>query len=270
MVFTREIVVNILVFVKQVPDTETRIQIQNGAVDTTSVKWVPNPYDEFAIEEALRLRERLGAGKVTILSLGPDRVKEAIKYGLSLGADEGVHVKGDGVALDDPLSVAMVLAAAATKAGFDLILAGKQAVDMDHAQTGVMLAELLGIPHVSVVVGLEIDAAGKAGVAKREVEGGTETVSLELPAMITAQKGLNEPRYASLKGIMAVKKKTIPEWTLADLGVDPASVAPAGARVRTLEVLPPPPRPAGKLLEGDPGDIAKELVRLLREEAKVI
>lgn len=261
---------NILVFVKQVPDTETRIQIQNGAVDTASVKWVPNPYDEFAIEEALRIKEKIGAGKVTILSLGPDRVKEAIKYGLSLGADEGVHVKGDGVALDDPLSVATVLAAAARKAGFDLILAGKHAVDQDHAQTGVMIAEFLDIPHVSVVVHLEIDATAKSGAAEREIEGGSESVAFELPAMITAQKGLNEPRYASLKGIMAVKKKVVPEWTLAELGVDPASVAPAAAGLRTLEVAPPPPRPAGKVLEGEPADVAKELVRLLREEAKVI
>ena len=261
---------NILVFVKQVQDTETRIQIQNGAVDTTSVKWVANPYDEFAVEEALRIKERLGAGKVTVLSLGPDRVKEAIKYGLSLGADEGVHVKSDGVALDDPLSVATVLAAAARKAGFDLILAGKQAVDHDTGATGVMLAELLDLPHVSVVVGLELDAAAKTGKAKREVEGGIENVSFELPAVVTAQKGLNEPRYASLKGIMAVKKKVVPEWTLADLGVDPASVAPAGASVRTLEATLPPPRPAGKMLEGEPADTARELVRLLREEAKVI
>ncbi|HEU4725260.1 MAG TPA: electron transfer flavoprotein subunit beta/FixA family protein [Candidatus Eisenbacteria bacterium] len=261
---------NILVFVKQVPDTETRIQIQNGAVDTASVKWVANPYDEFAVEEALRIKERLGAGKVTVISLGPDRVKEAIKYALSLGADEGVHVKGDGVALDDPLSVATVLAAAAKKATFDLILAGKQAVDQDSGTTGVMLAELLDLPHVSVVVGLELDAAAKSGKAKREVEGGTEDVTFDLPAVVTAQKGLNEPRYASLKGIMAVKKKVVPEWTLADLGVDAASVAPAGAATRTLETTPPPPRPAGKMLEGEPADTVKELVRLLREEAKVI
>jgi len=262
--------VNVLVFVKQVPDTETRIQIQNGAVDTTSVKWVANPYDEFAIEEALRIREKLGAGKVTVLSLGPDRVKEAIKYALSLGADEGVHVKGDGVALDDPLSVATVLAAAAKKAGFDLILTGKQAVDRDSGATGVMLAEMLEIPHVSVVVGLTIDAAAKTGTARREVEGGEEQVAFDLPALVTAQKGLNEPRYASLKGIMAVKKKVIPEWTTADLGVDPASVAPEGAAVRTLEATLPPARSAGKVLEGEPADTARELVRLLREEAKVI
>ena len=261
---------NILVFVKQVPDTETRIQIQNGAVDTASVKWVANPYDEFAIEEALRIRERLGAGKVTVVSLGPDRVKDAIKYALSLGADEGVHVKGDGIALDDPLSVATVLAAAAKKVGFDLILAGKHAVDQDSGVTGVMLAELLDIPHVSVVVGLDIDAAAKRGTAKREIEGGVEIVSFELPAVVTAQKGLNEPRYASLKGIMAVKKKVVPEWTLADLGVDGASVAPAGAAIRTLEATLPPARAAGKILEGEPADTAKELVRLLREEAKVI
>jgi len=262
--------VNILVFVKQVPDTETRIQIQNGAVDTASVKWIANPYDEFAIEEALQIREKLGAGKVTVVSLGPDRVKEAIKYALSLGADEGVYVKGDGVALDDPLSVATVLAAAARKSGFDLILTGKQGVDQDFGATGVMLAEFLDVPHVSVVVGLEIDAAAKTGKAKREVEGGMEHVSFELPAVVTAQKGLNNPRYASLKGIMAVKKKVIPEWTIADLGVDAASVAPAGASVRTLEATLPPARAAGKVLEGEPADTARELVRLLREEAKVI
>ncbi|MGH7680886.1 MAG: electron transfer flavoprotein subunit beta/FixA family protein, partial [Candidatus Eiseniibacteriota bacterium] len=233
---------NVLVFVKQVPDTETRIQIKDGAVDTSSVKWIVNPYDEFAIEEALRIRERLGAGKVTVLSLGPERVKEAIKYGLSLGADEGVWIKGDGIALDDPMSVATVLAAAATKAGYDLILTGKQGVDHDWSQAGIALAERLDVPHVSVVVSLEVDAAGKKGKAKREVEGGLEVVEFELPAVITAQKGLNEPRYASLKGIMAVKKKIITEWTLADLGVDPAAVGPAAASIRWIDASLPPPR----------------------------
>jgi electron transfer flavoprotein beta subunit len=261
---------NVLVFVKQVPDTETRIQIKDGQVDLSSVKWVANPYDEFAIEEALRIKERLGAGKVTVVSLGPDRVKEAIKYALSLGADEGVHVKGDGVALDDPSCVATVLAAAARKIGFDLILTGKQGVDHDWSQAGVMLAERLDLPHVSVVVHLELDAAAKTGRAKREVEGGDEVVEFSLPAVITAQKGLNEPRYASLKGIMAVKKKTIPEWTLADLGVDAGSVGPEAAGVRFLEFSLPPARAAGKVLEGDPADTARELVRLLRQEAKVI
>ena len=261
---------NVLVFVKQVPDTETRVQIKDGAVDTSSVKWVVNPYDEFAIEEALRIRERLGAGRVTVLSLGPERVKEAIKYGLSLGADEGVWLKGDGVALDDPLSVATVLAAAAKKAGYDLILTGKQGVDHDWSQGGVVLAELLDLPHVSVVVSLELDPAAKKGKAKREVEGGLEVVEFELPAVITAQKGLNEPRYASLKGIMAVKKKVIPEWTLADLGVDPARVGADSASIRLIDASLPPPRAAGRILEGDPKDTAKELVRLLHVEAKVL
>jgi electron transfer flavoprotein beta subunit len=261
---------NLLVFVKQVPDTETRIQVKDGQVDVSSVKWVANPYDEFAIEEALRIRERVGGGKVTVVSLGPDRVKEAIKYGLSLGADEGVHLKGDGVALEDPSCVSIALAAAAKRIGFDLILTGKQGVDHDWSQAGVMLAERLDVPHVSVVVELSVDPGAKKGQAKREVEGGVETVEFELPAVITAQKGLNEPRYASLKGIMAVKKKVIPEWTLADLGVDPATVGPAAAGVRFLEFTLPPARSGGKILEGDPAETAHELVRLLREEAKVI
>jgi len=243
--------VNVLVFVKQVPDTETRIQIRDGQVDTSSVKWIANPYDEFAIEEALRIRERLGAGKVTVASLGPDRVKDAIKYGLSLGADEGIWIRGDGVALQDPLAVATVLAAAAGKIGFDLILTGKQGVDTDWSQTGILVAELLDLPHVSVVVGLEL-------------------VDFELPAVIAAQKGLNEPRYASLKGIMAVKKKVIPEWSLADLGVDAGAVSPEAASIRILDASLPPPRGAGKILEGDPKETAHELVRILHEEAKLI
>ena len=261
---------NILVFVKQVPDTETRILLRDNAVDTASVKWIANPYDEFAIEEALRIRERLGQGKVTVVSLGPDRVKEAIKYALSLGADEGVHVKGDPVALWDPLAVATVLAAAARKLGFDLILTGKQGVDYDWSQAGIILAELLDLPHVSVVVSLEVDPGAKRGKAKREVEGGAELVEFELPAVITAQKGLNEPRYASLKGIMAVKKKVIPEWTLSDLGVDPAAVGESAASVRFVEFSLPPPRQAGRILEGEPKDTARELVRILHEEAKVL
>jgi len=261
---------NLLVFVKQVPDTETRIQIQNGQVDTSSVKWIVNPYDEFAIEEALRIRERLGAGKVTVASLGPERVKEAIKYGLSLGADEGVWLQGDGVALGDPSSVSVVLAAAAKKIGFDLILTGKQGIDHDWSQAGVMLAERLDVPHVSVVVELKVDPGARKGTAKREVEGGAERVEFELPAVITAQKGLNEPRYASLKGIMAVKKKVIPEWGLGDLGVDAGAVGDSAARVRFMEFELPPARSAGRVLEGDPADTARELVRLLREEAKVI
>lgn len=261
---------NILVFVKQVPDTETRIQLKDGVVDTSGVKWIANPYDEFAIEEALRIKERLGQGKVTVMSLGPDRVKDAVKYALSLGADEGVHLKGDGVALSDPLTVATVLASAAKKSGFDLILTGKQGVDHDWSQTGVILAEMLDIPHVSVVVKLEVEPASKQGKAKREVEGGTETVEFTLPAVITAQKGLNEPRYASLKGIMAVKKKVIPEWTLSDLGVDPGAVSEGAASIRFVGFSLPPPRQAGKILEGEPKDTAHELVRILREEAKVI
>jgi electron transfer flavoprotein beta subunit len=262
--------VNILVFVKQVPDTETRIQLKDGVVDTSAVKWVANPYDEFAIEEALRIKERLGTGKVTVVSLGPDRVKDAIKYSLSLGADEGIHVKGDGVALWDPLAVATVLAAAAKKAGFDLILTGKQGVDHDWSQAGIILAELLDLPHVSVVVHLTVDPGAKKGQAKREIEGGDELVDFELPAVITAQKGLNEPRYASLKGIMAVKKKVIPEWTLADLGVDPATVGESAASVRFVEFSLPPARQAGRILEGEPKDTARELVRILHKEAKVL
>ena len=260
---------NILVFVKQVPDTETRIQLQDGVVDTSAVKWVANPYDEFAIEEALRIKERLGQGKVTVVSLGPDRVKEAIKYALSLGADEGIHVKGDGVALWDPLAVATVLAGAAKKAGFDLILTGKQGVDHDWSQAGIILAELLDLPHVSVVVSLEVHPESKSGKAKREVEGGAEVVEFTLPAVITAQKGLNEPRYASLKGIMAAKKIAIDSKSISDLGLSDSDIVNQRVTIVSLEL--PPEKSGGRKIDGaDPAAAAKEIVRYMKEEAKAL
>ncbi|TMQ55076.1 MAG: electron transfer flavoprotein subunit beta, partial [Candidatus Eisenbacteria bacterium] len=145
-----------------------------------------------------------------------------------------------------------------------------QGVDHDWSQAGINLAELLDLPHVPAVVSLEANTESKRGKAKREVEGGAEVVEFSLPAVITAQKGLNEPRYASLKGIMAVKKKVIPEWTLADLGVDPAAVSESAASVRFVEFSLPPPREKGRILEGEPVETARELVRILREEAKVL
>jgi len=258
---------DILVFIKQVPDTATRIQdrVKAGQVDLDGVTWIANPYDEFAVEEALRLRERLG-GTVTLVALGPERVVQALKDMLALGADEAVHVWDPAFAGLDARGTALVLAAAARKLPYQMIWTGWKGVDDDQGLVPMYLAHELGLPHVSFVIGQ--DTQGDQVTSRREVEGGKEILQVTLPAVFTAQKGLNEIRYAGLKGIMAVKRKVIPTWDAAALGLDPASLPAPGLEVLALER--PPDRPPGRLLTGTPQEAAQELVRLLHEEAKVI
>ena len=261
---------NIIVLLKQVPDTETKIQVKPGetAISTDGVTYVINPYDEFAIEEALKIKEAKGEGEVTLLSLGWDKAAEALRTGLAMGADKAVHLN-DAAFLDgDAQSTAVALAKAIQKMDCDLVLAGKQALDNDNHQVGVKVAEILGIPHIAVITKLEIED-GKA-VAHREIEGGSEVVEVPLPAVLTCQKGLNEPRYASLKGIMKAKKKPLETKAPADIDASPDEVGKAGAKTTVLTMEPPPEREAGRVIEGEPEDAAREVVRLLREEAKVI
>jgi electron transfer flavoprotein beta subunit len=258
----------IIVCVKQVPDTETRVKIapSGNAVSEADVSsWIVSPYDEFAIEEALRIREAKG-GEVVLVTAGPDRAQAALRTGLAMGADSAVHVKDPALDAACPLGTARALAAAVEGlAPFDLVLCGQQGVGGDHSQVPGMLAEMLDLPQVTVAVKLEI-GEGQATV-EREIEGGRETWQTPLPALVSAQKGLNEPRYASLKGIMAAKKKPIEVKDLAALGLDAAAVAPK-LTVTSMEL--PPARPAVRMIEGDPETQAKELIRLLHEEAKVI
>ncbi len=260
---------NIVVLMKRVPDTETRIQVRNGQVVTEGISWVISPYDEYAVEEALQLIEKHG-GRVTLVTLGPDDAKETIRKGLALGADEAIHLNDPAFLNGDASTTAKVLAAACKKLQYDLILAGKQAVDEDNAQVPVRVAELLGLPDVNSVIQLELGADLKSARCTREVDGERDVVATSLPAVITAQQGLNEPRYPSLKGIMGAKKKPITDWKAVDLGIDPATVGAKGAKVEIIHVEPPAARPPGKIIPGDPAVASKELVRLLREEAKVI
>jgi len=257
---------NIVVLIKRVPDTETRIQLKDGKVVTDGISWIISPYDEYGVEEALRIVEKHG-GKVTLVCLGPEEAKETIRKGLALGADEAIHINDPALLNGDASTTAKVLAATLKTLQYDLILAGKQAVDEDNAQVAVRVAELLGLPHVNSVIKLELSDDKKSAKCLREVDGDRDLAETSLPAIITAQQGLNEPRYPSLKGIMGAKKKPIKDVKATDLGLDPASLAP---KVETVKLDPPPARPPGKIIPGDPATAAKELVRLLHEEAKVI
>jgi len=257
----------IAVLVKQVPDSETRITLKEPVpkLDDAGFTRVLNPYDAFAVEEAVRIKEKNPGTEVTAVTLGAERVKETLKKDcLAVGCDKAVLVSDPACADLDEAGVAAVLAAVLRQESYDLILCGKQAIDDDAAQVGVRVAEILGLPHVAVVTKLELGAGELT--AHREIEGGVEVVQASLPALITCQKGLNEPRLPSLPNIMKAGAKPMKVVTCADLGVTP----PARA-YEIKRYAPPPAREACKVIPGDdPAAAAAELARLLREEAKVI
>jgi electron transfer flavoprotein beta subunit len=257
--------VNIAVLMKPVPSTDTRVKVAADGrhLDPSGVSLVINPYDEFALEEALRLKEK-GGGDVVLLTVGPSTLQPTIRNGLAMGADRAVLLTTEAGVEPDGLQVARALAAEVKAGDFGLVLCGKQAVDDDEAQVGPMVAEILGWPCVTVVTKLTIEgdgaaAAGAKATIQREIEGGLEDATLALPAVIACQKGLNDPRYPSLKGIMAAKKKAIDE--------KPAALGEPALEVLSLAL--PPERPAGRIV-GEGTAAVPELVRLLREEAKVI
>jgi electron transfer flavoprotein beta subunit len=247
----------IAVCIKRVPDTESRIKVgaDGVSIDETGIKFILNPYDEYAVEEALQRKEKAGAGEVVVVTVGPDAAAETIRVALAMGADRGVLLQGAIPA--DGLAIARALAAELKDGGYDLILFGKIAVDGYGHQVGTMTAELLGLPCVSAATKLEI--ADRKVTAEREVEGGIEVVECALPAVITCDKGLNNPRYPALKGIMAAKKKPI-ETKPAALGA---------ARVVVKSLAMPPARKEGRIV-GEGVGAVPELVRLLQQEAKVL
>ncbi len=247
-----------VVCVKQVPDTETKVRVapDGRSLDPSAVTWVLNPYDEFALEEALRTREKLGAGEVLVASLGGGSAQTTLRSALAMGADRALHLKTEASA-PDSWRVARALAAALTEPPAQIFWFGRQAVDDDSAQVPSMFAHCLGLPCVSSVAHFELQD-GKA-VVEREVETGREVVEVTLPAVFSTDKGLNEPRYASLKGIMVAKKKTIEER--------PAELGEPTVEVTALEL--PPARAAGRIV-GHGVEGVSELVRVLHEEAKLI
>jgi electron transfer flavoprotein beta subunit len=258
---------NSVVCISQVPDTESRIKIAAGGrkVDEAGLKFIVSPYDEFALEEAIRLKEAKG-GDVTVVSFGPDRVQQALRECLARGATKALHIKGD-ISEADSLGIAKVLAAAVKSTPHDLVFFGKQGVGTDNSLVGPMVAELLGYPQVNVVTKLEV-GEGKI-TAHREIEAAEEVVDASMPAVVTAQKGMNEPRYASLKGIMAAKKITIESKSVADLGLADADIFNARVIVTALDL--PAEKSGGRKFDGaDPAAAAQEILRYIREEAKAL
>jgi electron transfer flavoprotein beta subunit len=261
----------IAVCIKQVPDTEARLRVAKDGrwLDEEDLKYVINESDEYALEEGLRIAEKTG-GQVVAISIGPARVKEALRKALSMGAERAIHLEDAAFQGGDALATARALAAAVQKEGFDLVLTGSQSDDVGYGATGSMLAGFLGWPHAWLVMGVEVEGAGSAKVTREMESGMNEIFRLQLPAVIEVQAGINHPRYASLKGIMAAKKKTIDAPAPGDLGIDPATVGLAGSKIEILSVASPEASKGAEMLSGDAATMVKTLVDKLQKEARVL
>lgn len=251
---------DIIVCLKQVPDTTTVIQIDPSGKEIVrdGITNIVSPYDEFAIEEALNLRDASGSGDVTVLTVGPASAKDALRSGLAMGADQAIHVITDQSPLGlDSLATAKLISKALEGKSFDVIFMGRQAIDDDAMQMGSLVAELLNIPQITSVIKLEVN--GTSVKAHRTIEGGMQVVEAQMPILMTAQKGLNTPRYPSMKGILKAKKKPVEEIQASSMGVD------LSPKVVIESMAMPPARPAGRIL----GSV-DELVKALTEEIKVV
>ncbi|NIR51082.1 electron transfer flavoprotein subunit beta/FixA family protein [candidate division KSB1 bacterium] len=260
---------NIVVCMKQVPVKDSLLKLKDDGswIHETDLNYEINESDHYALEEALRLKEKHG-GEVVLLSMGPERVKEAIKQGLAKGADRAIHIDDTSFQSLDPDVNAKILAAAIKKEQFDLVLTGLQSDDYGFAQTGVILAEFLGVPHGTIV--MEIQAQNGGIKVKRELEAGWfQWVELPLPALLTIQSGINQIRYATIKGIMMAKKKEIKALGLSDLGLSEDDVKQTESGLKFHKIYIPEKTKQAEILEGKPKDVAKELVDKLKNEAKV-
>lgn len=253
-----------LVLLKQTFDTEEKIALTNGKVSESKVTFVINPYDEYAVEEAVAIKEKHG-GEVTVVTIGPSRVENALRHALAMGADKGIIVEDDESICADEYTISKVLAAIAKRESYDLILGGYMSVDNGAAQVGPRLAEEMGIAQITTITKLVVEN-GKVLVEK-DMEGDIETIEVQLPVLVTAQQGLNEPRYPSLPGIMKAKKKKVERVSFADLGLDLKEI---GEKTEILDYYLPPQKTAGKILEGELSQQVTELVEALRFEEKVI
>ncbi len=255
---------NIIVIIRQTPDTETKIKLgsDNKKIDTAGITWIINPYDEFAIEKALKIKEQINAGEVVLLACGPSRTEEAIRQGLAMGADRAVFIKDDALENADPFTISKLISAELKTMPCDLILSGKKVIDLETTQIPIFIAEELGLTHVSFVMKFnEVDATNKKITVDREAEGEHEIIEVQLPALITCDRGEDHPRYASITGIMKAKKKEIIVKT-------PQLSNSSKTEITGMDL--PPSRKEAKIFEGEVPEKVAALVKALREEAKVI
>ncbi|MGD6942692.1 electron transfer flavoprotein subunit beta/FixA family protein [Cytobacillus gottheilii] len=256
---------NIYVLLKRTFDTEEKITISSGKINEDGAEFIINPYDEYAVEEAIQVRDAHG-GEVTVVSVGSEEGEKQLRTALAMGADKAVLINTeDDLEEGDQFTTSKILAEYLKDKEADLILAGNVAIDGGSGQVGPRVADLLDIPYITTITKLEIDGTNVSVI--RDVEGDSEVIETSLPLLVTAQQGLNEPRYPSLPGIMKAKKKPLDELELDDLDLEEDDVEP---KTKTIEVYLPPKKEAGRILEGELQDQVKELVQLLHNEAKVV
>ena len=256
---------NIYVLLKRTFDTEEKIALTNGAIDEGGAEFIINPYDEYAIEEAILLKDQHGGTCYRHLTIGNEEAEKQLRTALAMGCDQAVLINTeDDIEESDPYTTSKILAHYFKEKAFDIILGGNVSIDKSSGQVGPRLAELLDIPYATTITKITVN--GKTAVVERDVEGDSEIIETSLPLLMTAQQGLNEPRYPSLPGIMKAKKKPLEVLELDDLDLDEEDVAP---KSKTIEVYLPPKKEAGKILEGEFETQVKELFTLLRTEAKV-
>ncbi|WP_099158699.1 electron transfer flavoprotein subunit beta/FixA family protein [Virgibacillus ndiopensis] len=256
---------NIYVLLKKTFDTEEKIAVTNGQIEDDGAEFIINPYDEYAVEEAIKQRDEHG-GEVTVVTVGDEDSEKQLRTALAMGADKAVLINTeDDLEEGDQFTTAKILTAYFEEKEVDLILAGNVAIDEASGQVGPRLAERLGIPYVTTITSLKID--GETVNIDKDVEGDIEKIETSLPVLLTCQQGLNEPRYPSLPGIMKAKKKPLEELEIDDLDLDEDDLEP---KTKTVDIFLPPEKEAGKVLEGELQDQVQELVSLLKNEAKVL
>ena len=262
----------IAVCIKQVPNSEARLRVSRDGkwLDEEDLPFIINESDEYALEEGLQIAEKTG-GEVVVFSLGPDRVKEALRKALAVGAARAVHLSDPAFAGGDALATGRALAAAVARESFDLVLTGSQSDDAGFGATGSVIAGHLGWPHVWLVMGVELEEGNGSAKVTREMESGVNEISrVTLPAVLEIQAGINHPRYASLKGIMAAKKKEIAAVAPGDLGLDAGQIGAAGSRLEVVAVSFPESGAGAQMIEGDAKTAAAALVQKLQKEARVL
>jgi electron transfer flavoprotein beta subunit len=263
--------VNILVLVKQVPDSEALVQVKgDGSGVEVEDRYTLNFFDSLAVEEALRINEQTGTGTVTVVSLGGQRAIEALRTGIAMGADEAVLLEDPAFENGDEYATAKAIAAAAKGMEWNLILCGKEAFDDSSGIVGPFVAEFLGIPFVTTVVKLDLAPEEQAVIVEREIEGGKEVIKAPLPVLLSAQKGLNEPRVPPVMGVMKAMQTEIKRLDLAAIGLSEAEVGKSGSKEEILRYYRPSERPPVTMIQGEAAEVVRQVVALLKDEAKIL